>query len=287
MNGLQRATERAEREGLLTWTRDDKNQPEHATTRTRPAANVPEAPPPAATTVVVETAPSQSAGQPLSRSLVAATQPGSFAADQYRFLHTRLETLESGRRAQTLLVTSPGSGDGKTTTSANLALTMVRELPRQVVLVEGDLRRPSLAALFGVRADPGLVDVLMGTATLDEALVEVAGELFLLPAGPPGMSSTELFASSMMQRTLSALRGRFKRIIVDAPPAATSETHALTKLADRVLLVVRAGVTPRPALTRALAMIDQQQVLGVVLNEVDTAADAYGYASQRPLGSRT
>ena len=127
----------------------------------------------------------------------------------------------------------------------------------------------------------------MGTCSLEEALVEVSSELFLLPAGPPGMSSTELFASSMMQRTLTALRGRFSRIIVDAPPAATSETHALTRLVDRVLVVVRAGVTPRSALARTLAVLDQQRVLGIVLNEVDAAPDAYGYASLPPRGSRT
>jgi capsular exopolysaccharide synthesis family protein len=197
-----------------------------------------------------------------------------------------VEGLEGGDRLQTLLVTSPGSGDGKTTMSANLALTMARELQQKVVLVEGDVRRPTLAALFGAPANLGLLDVLMGICSLEEALVEVPGQLFLLPAGVPGLSSTELFTSSMMQRVLSALRGRFSRIIVDAPPAATSDTHALARLVDRVLVVVRAGVTPRPALARALGVIGPQRVLGIVLNDVDDAPEAYGYASLPPRGSR-
>ncbi len=287
MNGLQRATQRAEREGLLTWTRDGKQPPEREMDKSQAVAGASDAPEFSATPVDVPEASTRVAQRLLSRSLVAATQPGSFAADQYRFLQTRLEGLEHGERMQTLLVTSPGSGDGKTTTSANLALTMARALPQKVVLVEGDVRRPALAALFGVPTDPGLVDVLMGTCSLEDALVEVSSELFLLPAGPPGMSSTELFASSMMQRTVSALRGRFSRIIVDAPPAATSEAHALARLADRVLVVVRAGLTPRPALARTLAVMDQQRVLGIVLNEVDTAPEAYGYASLPPRGTRT
>ena len=137
MNGLQRATERAEREGLLTWTRDGTDQSEHAMARARPAADVSEG---RAVRYCRRRTGGTCSGPPNDRSAArwsAATQPGSFAADQYRFLQTRLEGLESSGRVQTLLVTSPGSGDGKTTTSANLALTMARELPQKVVLVEG------------------------------------------------------------------------------------------------------------------------------------------------------
>jgi capsular exopolysaccharide synthesis family protein len=285
MSGLQRATERAEREGLLTWTRDGTERSERVQVKSRSGAEIAEAPVPSATAVTIAEPATQIAERPLNASLVAATQPASFAADQYRFLRTRVEGLEGGDRLQTLLVTSPGSGDGKTTTSANLALTMARERQQKVVLVEGDVRRPTLAALFGVPAKIGLVDVLMGTCSLEEALVEVPGQLFLLPAGAPGMSSTELFGSSMMQRVLSALRGRFSRIILDSAPAATSETHALARLADRVLVVVRAGVTPRPNVARALAVIGPQRVLGIVLNDVDAAPEAYQYASPPPRAS--
>ncbi len=287
MNALQRATERAEREGRLTWTRNGNDRSERVVLQARPGGDVPEPLAASSMPLVVSEESADVAERPLSCSLVAATQPGSFAAERSRFLQTRLEGLESGGRLQTLLVTSPASGDGKTTTSANLALTMARELPQKVVLVEGDVRCPTLATLFGAPADPGLMDVLLGTCSLEEALVEVPGELFLLPAGSSGMSSTELFASTITQRAFSMLRGRFSRIIVDAPPAATSETHTLARLADRVLVVVRAGVTPRPALARALAIIDPQRVLGIVLNEVDAAPDVYGYPSRAPRGSRT
>lgn len=284
MSRLQRATERAEREGLLMWTREPSHRSERVMFTAPSGAEATETA--AATAVAIVEQSSQVAERPLNARLVAATQPESFAADQFRFLRTRVEGLEGGDRLQTLLVTSPGSGDGKTTMSANLALTMARELQQKVVLVEGDVRRPTLAALFGAPANLGLLDVLMGICSLEEALVEVPGQLFLLPAGVPGLSSTELFTSSMMQRVLSALRGRFSRIIVDAPPAATSDTHALARLVDRVLVVVRAGVTPRPALARALGVIGPQRVLGIVLNDVDDAPEAYGYASLPPRGSR-
>lgn len=286
MSGLQRATERAGREGLLRWTRSGADGADGGVAvQPRTGVDVPKAQLPSTSAVV---APQESApgdGRQLNDLLVSIARPTSFAADQFRFLRTRMERLESNGHVQALLVTSPASGEGKTTTSANLALTMARELREKVVLVEGDMRRPTLSTIFGVRAEPGLVDVLMGTCSLEDAVVEVPGQLFLLPAGLAGMSSTELFASSMMQRTLEALRERFSRIVIDSAPATTAETHALTRLADRVLVVVRAGVTPRPALARALAIIDQQRVLGIVLNDVESVPEAYGYSSPPSRGS--
>jgi non-specific protein-tyrosine kinase len=222
----------------------------------------------------------------MSPLFVAAIAPTSSAAEQYRLLRTRLEARDGTRRTQLLLVTSPRIGDGKTTTSANLALTMAQEFRQQVVLVDADLRRPVLAELFGVPQEPGLVDVLVGAATLDEALVAVPGQhLSLLPAGLAAERSTELLASSMMQQALDALRTRFSRIVVDTPPIALADTHVLARLADGILIVVKSGVTPRPAMERALAGVDRQRILGVVLNEVDDAVDAYSYPGLQPTGS--
>jgi capsular exopolysaccharide synthesis family protein len=218
----------------------------------------------------------------LDRLLVAISVPGSSAAEQFRLLRTRIESREQGRRAQILLVTSPRIGDGKTTTSANLALTMAQEFQQTVVLVEADLRRPTLAAQFGVQAEPGLVDVLVGAATLEDALVTVPGyHLALLPAGIAAARSTELLASTVMQRVLASLRARFSRIVIDTPPVALADTHVLARQADGVLVVVRAGVTPRPAVERALAGIDRERLMGIVLNEVDDTTDEYVYASQQ------
>jgi len=223
----------------------------------------------------------------LNPLFVAATEPGSAAAEQYRLLQTRLETRDATRRTQVLLVTSPSLGDGKTTTSANLALTMAREFQHRVVLVEADLRRPSLAAQFGLSLDRGLVDVLLGGLPLDEALVPVPGhQLTLLPAGAEAARSTELVASSMMPRVLDALRARFDRIVIDTTPVALADTHVLARLADGVLVVVRSGVTTRPALERALAAIDRDRLLGLVLNEVDDTPGVYSYPGLEYTSSR-
>ena len=284
MSRIHRAVERAEREGLLTWTagRDSDRQ-----------AAVVEAPPPvqAERIVMPPAAPvwetEAVADAVLSPLFVAATEPGSAAAEQFRLLRTRIEGLDSARRTQLLLVTSPRTGEGKTTTSANLALTMAQEFQHRVVLVEADLRRPNLAALFGVRAQPGLVDVLVGAATLEEALVPVPGHhLFVLPAGMPAGRSTELLASSMMQQVIDSLRARFDRIVVDTPPVTLADTHVLARLADGILIVVRAGVTQRPALEHALAGVDRERLIGVVLNEVDEMMGDYAYAGPQSPGAR-
>ncbi len=287
MSRLHRAVEKAEREGLLTWTRplDDRTR-EAIAVEDRPERDTAETPTPAAAEPPMWSLPQDAdatadfslADLQLSPLFVAATEPGSAAAEQFRLLRTRLETRDATRRTQLVLVTSPRLGDGKTTTSANLALTMAREFQHKVVLVEADLRRPSLTARFGLDAPRGLVDVLMGELPLDEALVPIPGQhLTLLPAGAEASRSTELLTSPMMKRTLDGLRSRFDRIIVDTTPMALADTHVLARLADGVLMVVRAGITPRPALERALASIDRERLLGIVLNEVDDAPGEYPY----------
>ncbi len=186
MSGLHRAMKRAEREGLLTWTHRDAEQPSRAAVLDK-AADVPA---PERLAPDTNDAPPVSyarvADGSLSPSFVAATEPGGFAAQQYRFLRTRLEGRGNVNGSHVWLVTSPCGGDGKTTTSANLALTMAREFQQRVVLVEADLRRPRLASLFGVPAGPGLVDLLMGACSLEETLVDVPESSPVPAAGGPG-----------------------------------------------------------------------------------------------------
>jgi protein-tyrosine kinase len=212
--------------------------------------------------------------------LVAANAPHSLAAEQYRTLRTRLVLLEEGRARRVLLVTSPAKGDGKSITAANLALTMAQEFNRRVVLVDADLRRPAVHGLFGIADQPGLVDVLGGSATLEDALVLLPDvHLAVLPAGLAPAQPAELLGSAGMRRTLEALRSRFDRVIVDVPPVIPlADVGVLAPQCDGVLLVVRAGVTPKPLIERALSAFDAERLLGVVLNESGGGEPEYGYA---------
>jgi len=275
MSRLQRAVAKAEREGLLTWTgrelgsraaphREQADSrivaPDEPLWRREPISNEGSLEPIGA----------------LSPRFVAATRPTSPAAEQYRLLRTRLEGRDRGRRSQLVLVTSPSTGDGKTTTSANLALTMAQDFNHTVVLVEADMRRPTLAELCGVSPERGIVDVLVGTATLDDVIVQLPEQhLAVLPAGQTTGRSTELLGSSMMTRLIETLRNRFDRIVVDSPPVTLSDTHVLARLADCILIVVRAGVTSRPALEHALEGVERERIAGLVLNDVDPPAEPY------------
>lgn len=205
----------------------------------------------------------------LNPLLVAGLAPKSAAAEQYRQLRTRLAHLEGAHTIRTVLVTSPQKGEGKSVTSANLALTMAQELHKQVVIVEADLRKPSLQALFGLPAGPGLTDYLAGAAELDAVMQFLPDyQLTVIPAGMAAANPAELLGSTAMRRMLDHLRTRFDRVILDTPPVLPlADVAVLAPMVDGALLVIRAGVTPKPAIENALRAIDSSRLLGVVLNE--------------------
>jgi non-specific protein-tyrosine kinase len=276
MSRIQRAVAKAEREGLLAWTERETAARRGPLHEAPPAAQVSRSDEPDWQADAAPAHETTGAVNALSPLFVAATHPTSAAAEQYRLLRTRLEGRERGRRTQLMLVTSPGPGDGKTTTSANLALTMAQDFNHNVVLVEADMRRPTLATLCGVGRDRGLVDVLMGGAALEDVLVQLPEQnLFVLPAGPMTNRATELLGSSMMSRLVDTLRSRFSRIVVDSPPVTLADTHVLARMADGILIVVRAGVTSRPALEHALEGVERERIAGLVLNDVDLSVGAY------------
>jgi capsular exopolysaccharide synthesis family protein len=223
-----------------------------------------------------------SAGR-ISPLLVAAIAPHALAAEQYRTLRTRIATADHGHPRRVLLVTSPAKGDGKSVTAANLALTMAQEFNRRIVLVDADLRRPTLHRLLGVPSHPGLSEVLKGEVALDEALVHLPEyQLTVLPAGARVDRQTELLGSQAMRRTIEALRSRFDRVVLDTPPALPlADVAVVAPMTDGLVLVVRAGATPKPLIERALAACDESRLLGLVLNDTGDRDAAYtGYAAR-------
>jgi capsular exopolysaccharide synthesis family protein len=201
--------------------------------------------------------------------LIAAVNPHSPVAEQYRTVRSRISHREEAFPIRTLLVTSPGPGDGKSITVANLALTMAQEFQRRVVLVDADFRGSSIHSLFGLPGTPGLAELLAGEATLDDVMVHLPDyRLTIIPAGRTPQFPTELLSSSLMRRVVDTLRSRFDKVLFDMPavtPLADVATFA--PMADGVLMVVRAGVTQRPALNDALTVFDEEKVLGLVLND--------------------
>jgi capsular exopolysaccharide synthesis family protein len=219
--------------------------------------------------------------------LVALAEPESVAAEQYRVLLQRLDRIAAKRPLRVLAVTSAARGEGRTTTAANLALTAAQE-DRPTLLVETDLRRPSLAALFGLAPRPGLAEVLLGTAELGPVVARV-GPLALLCAGLTHDAAVTV-RSPRVPAMIEALRAAYQHVILDAPPAlAFADGDRLAAAADGAVLVVRAGSTPRAVVRLAVEALGERLV-GVLLNAVDTAAMPHGrwlYAdvAEPPAGS--
>ena len=205
----------------------------------------------------------------IDRALVAAHSPDAAAARQYRSLCSRIVHADQGTPVKVIMITSPGSGEGKSITAANLALTMAREYQRPICLVDANLRAPKLQQMFGLPDGPGLVDVLAGRASLDQALVHVEPMgITVLTAGRGVEHPAELLSTPLMRRTLDGLRAQFDRVVVDTPAALPMvDLGMLEPLADRIVLVVRSGITPKASIQDAMSTIDSSRLLGVVLNE--------------------
>jgi len=201
--------------------------------------------------------------------LVAAINPHSAVSEQYRTLRSRISHREETAPLRTLMITSPGPGDGKSITAANLALTMAQEFQRRVVLVDGDFRGSAVHTLFGLPGVPGLAELLAGEANIDDVMVYMPDyRLTIIPSGKTPQFPTELLGSTAMRRVVDTLRARFDRVLFDMPAVTPlADVGTLAPLSDSVLMVVRAGVTQRPALNQALAAFDDEKVLGVVLND--------------------
>ena len=204
----------------------------------------------------------------LQRPLLAALSP-STAAEQYRALRTRIVHSETGGPVNVVLITSPGRGDGKSLTAANLGLAMAQEYQQRICVVDADFRSPQQRRLFGLPETPGLADVLLSRATIEEAVIELEEHhISVLPAGSQSAHPAELFGTTTMRRTLETLRSRFDRIVIDSPAATPlADVGILAPLVDSIVLIVRAGYTSKPAIHDAIAAIDAAKLLGVVLNE--------------------
>ena len=224
------------------------------------------------------------------RSAVAvSSDPISPAAEAYRSLRTSVQFARQAHELRCLLVTSPASAEGKTSTLANLGAVFAQSGER-VVLVSADLRRPQLGELFGVDEKPGLTSVLRGERTLEQALQQVEGYdgLWVLGAGAVPSNPAELLNGPGTRQLFATLRENFDLVLVDSPPVLpVTDALVLSAYADSTLLVVAAGQTRRNQLQRTAERFAQGKapVVGIVLNEV-TKENGYGYGYGYGYGLR-
>lgn len=219
----------------------------------------------------------------LRRQGVVAGEAGEPAADAFRILRTRLLAELDARGGNVLAVCAAGPGAGKSFVAANLAVSIASLFARTALLVELDLRRPSVHRAFALAGGPGLADHLEGRAALEGCLVSPGiPRLVLLPQPTPvGAGSSELLASPRMAALVQGLRSRYpERVVILNTPPLLATDDALTALgfADGCLLVLREGRADRAGSLRAAELIGRERFLGSVLNDARWAkAPAYGY----------
>lgn len=220
----------------------------------------------------------EKARQLLSGKLISHTSPKSPIAEAYRMIRTNVQLSQADGKIKCILITSPGPGEGKSTTAVNLGVTLA-QMGFKTLLIDTDLRRPTLHRFFEIEKKRGLTNVLFDGAEA-ENIHAISGidHLYVMPSGLLPPNPSELLGSQKMKLLLESLKEQFDFVILDSPPIiAVTDAQVIAPATDGVLLVVRAGVSQLDAVkrTKSLLAVSKARLLGVVLNDV-RAEHTYG-----------
>jgi capsular exopolysaccharide synthesis family protein len=221
----------------------------------------------------LERCPALQVSIPQDTRLVVVGKEESLGAEKFRFLAVRLRHLRQSRPLKKILITSTIPQEGKSTVAANLACTLARRRQQKTLLLEGDLRRPTLAARFGLGRIPGLCEWLSGqTEGINLYRLESLG-LWVLPAGAAPQNPLQLMQSGKLLPLMNQLEAWFDWIVIDSPPVLPlADASMWSRLADGVLLVTRKGTTEKKQLLRGLETIEKSKLLGALVNSSANAA---------------
>jgi capsular exopolysaccharide synthesis family protein len=211
--------------------------------------------------------------------LVSVVEKDGLAAEKFRFLAVRLRHLQQRRPMRQLLVTSTIPEEGKSMVSANLACTLASRRRHRTLLLEGDLRRPTLQRQLGIGKVPGLSEYLQGTvdANLPIYRLDSLG-IWIMPAGCVPHNPLELMQCGRLSPLVEKLANWFDWIVIDSPPILPlGDTSVWTRLADGVLLVARQGATDKEQLKRGLEALEPSKLLGAILNSSSNVAHSDYY----------
>ena len=209
--------------------------------------------------------------------LVSMWRPLSFVAEQYRVAATRLELMTGDRKSTAIVVTSAVMGEGKSSTALNLGYVLAKDLDRRTIVIDCDLKRPMQHIYAGVWQHPGLVEVLRGTKVVEDC-VQRLGESgpWILPAGSVGDNPLALSKMHQLADLITDLKEKFDYVIIDAPPVLPlADMQVLASMGDLLAYVVKASMTGRDVVQKALKAIGDTTNVGVILNGLDAHTTPY------------
>lgn len=221
-------------------------------------------------------------------TLITIANPRSPVSEAYRTLRTNLEFTSLDKPIRSMVVTSASPEEGKSTTLANLAVTLA-QAGKKVILVDCDLRRPSLHQIFGARNTPGFTDMMRDDTLMSQPPLQQTSvaNLSLLSSGTIPPNPAELLASRRMSEVIAALQQHAEIVLFDAPPViAVTDAAVLSSKVDAVLLVISAGKTKREHAKKAKALLEKvnAHLIGIVLNNVKGEAGLYQYYASEGKG---
>lgn len=217
-----------------------------------------------------------------SRRLIAANEYNLPITEEYRKLKSVIVQLINKNPLQNLLqVTSSIGGEGKSMTSLNLAISLAQEHDKKVLIIDADLRKPTIGKFLGLNPKKGLAECLKENVDIDEVLIETGlGNLIFLPAGTTDNNPVELYSSQKMKNLLTQLKERFKDgyVVIDSSPVLPfAEARILSNLVDGVIFVVKEGGTSLKNIEEGLNTLFEANVIGLVYNKATTASLSGGY----------
>lgn len=211
--------------------------------------------------------------------LIVERKPKSIEAEAYRSLRTNIQYSSFDKKYQTLVVTSANPGEGKSTVSGNLALVLAQG-ESKVLLVDCDMRRPSVHKKFRISNTYGISDLLVGNKKMESVAHKYNDNLTIVSAGKIPPNPAEMLGSKAMTEFLEEMKKHFDYIVLDTPPLqAVADAQILSTKVDGSLIVVRAGVTKKDAVHDAVSIINKVNgnIIGTVLNGADNSKDKYYY----------
>ena len=210
---------------------------------------------------------------------IVEKKPKSVAAEASRSLRTNIQYSSFDNKYQTLVVTSANPGEGKSTVSGNLALVLAQG-ESKVLLVDCDMRRPSVHKKFRISNTYGISDLLVGNKKMESVAHKYNDNLTIVPSGKIPPNPAEMLGSKAMTAFLEEMKKHFDYIVLDTPPLqAVADAQILSTKVDGSLIVVRAGVTKKDAVHNAVSIINKVNgnIIGTVLNAADNSKDKYYY----------